>query len=130
MRVKKRWWIWFWPLPLVIGFHPKQLPSSTVWAAATPSKAVAKSIRKSIFRLKSMGLAVEEVDDPSPAVFQPPRLAPAEGFLSPIDSSGSRFVLLFQPQIPQGVAVMNTLISDLEGIVDFNALGNISQKLP
>ncbi len=90
-------------------------------AAATPSKTVAKSIRKSIFRLKSMGLAVEEVDDPSPAVFQPPRLAPAEGFLSPIDPSGSRFVLLFQPQIPQGVAVMNTLISDLEGIVDFNA---------
>jgi hypothetical protein len=91
-------------------------------AAATSSKPVAKSIRKSIFRLKSMGLAVEEVGDPSKAVFQPPRLASAEGFLSPIDPSGSRFVLLFRPQIPQGVAVMNTLISDAEGIVDFNAL--------
>ncbi|MDH4266328.1 MAG: hypothetical protein OEW45_11865 [Deltaproteobacteria bacterium] len=90
-------------------------------AAATPSKTVAKSIRKSIFRLKSIGLAVEEVGGTSPAVFQPPRLGPAEGFLSPIDPSGNRFVLLFQPQIPQGLAVMNTLISDSEGIVNFNA---------
>ena len=90
-------------------------------AAATPSKAVAKSIRKSIFRLKSMGLRVEEIAGPSQAIFQPPRLGRTEAFLSPIDPSGSRFVMLFLPQIPRGVIATNTLINDGEGIVDFNA---------
>ncbi len=91
-------------------------------AAATPSKAVAKSIRKSIFRLRSMGLSVEEVAAPSQAVFQAPRLGPPEGFLSPIDSSGGRLILLFLPQVPQGMIAASTLIDDMEGIVDFNAV--------
>jgi hypothetical protein len=89
--------------------------------SAAPTKAIAKSVRKSIFRLKSIGLRVEEISGPSPAVFQPPRLGRTEGFLSPIDPSGSRFVMLFLPQIPQGVIATNTLINDEEGIVDFNA---------
>jgi hypothetical protein len=90
-------------------------------AAATPSKGVAKAIRRSIFRLKSMGLPVEETADGSKPVFQPPRLGSAEGFLSPIDSAGSRMTLLFLPQMPQGMMATNTLINDLEGIVDFSA---------
>ena len=90
-------------------------------AAATPSKGVAKAIRRSIFRIKSMGLPVEEMPDGSKPVFQPPRLGSAEGFLSPIDSMGSRMILLFVPQIPQGLIATNTLINDLEGIVDFSA---------
>ncbi len=90
-------------------------------AAAAPSKGVAKAIRKSIFRLKSMGLRVEEIADASKPVFQPPRLGSTEGFLSPIDSAGSRMVLLFVPQIPQGMIAANTLINDLEGILDFSA---------
>ncbi len=89
--------------------------------AATPSKGVAKAIRRSIFRLKSMGLPVEEMAGGSKPVFQPPRLGSAEGFLSPIDSVGSRMILLFVPQIPQGLIATNTLINDLEGIVDFSA---------
>lgn len=89
-------------------------------AEGSPAKAVLKAIRKSIFRLKSMGLPVAEIVDRSPAVFHPPRQAPAAGFLSPLDSSGSRFVLLARPQIPQGVLVFNALIADLEGILDFN----------
>lgn len=104
-----------WVSPLAAAFLRRM-------AAATPSKAAAKSIRKSIFRLKSIGLAVEEIADPSKAVFQPPRLGPAEGFLSPIDPSGSRFVMLILPQIPQGVIATNSMINDTEGILDFNAL--------
>ncbi len=90
-------------------------------AAATPSKGVAKAIRRSIFRIKSMGMPVEEMADGSKPFFQPPRLGSAEGFLSPIDSIGSRMILLFVPQIPQGLIATNTLINDLEGIVDFSA---------
>jgi hypothetical protein len=91
-------------------------------AAANPSKAMIKSIRKSIFRLKSMGLTIEEVETPSKGIFQTPRPESSEGFLSPIDTSGCRFVLLLRPQISRGLGVTNTLISDEEGILDFNAV--------
>ncbi|MBM4330313.1 MAG: hypothetical protein FJ117_03635 [Deltaproteobacteria bacterium] len=91
-------------------------------AAANPSKALFKTIRKSIFRLQSMGISVKEISDRSQAVFHPTRLAPSEGFLSPIDPFGNRFIMLFKPQIPQGVALFNTLISDMDGIIDFNAI--------
>lgn len=89
-------------------------------AAAPSSKAVAKSIRKSIFRLKSRGLSVEEISNRSPAVYHPPPPATSEGFLSSMDSAGHRIVLLARPQIPQGVAAFSTVISDGEGIVDFS----------
>jgi hypothetical protein len=89
-------------------------------AAATSSKAVAKSIRKSIFRLKSRGLSAEEIRTGSPAVYHPPPPAISEGFLGPMDSAGHRIVLLARPQIPRGVAAFSTVISDREGIVDFN----------
>jgi hypothetical protein len=90
-------------------------------AAAIHSRGVAKAIRRSIFRLKSMGLPVEEMSDGSKPVFQPLRLGSPEGFLSPIDSTGSRMILLFLPQIPQRMIATNNLINDQEGIVDFSA---------
>jgi hypothetical protein len=89
-------------------------------ASAGPSKAVAKSIRKSIFRLKSKGLPVEEVGDRSPAVYHPPPPAASEGFLSSIDGGGNRMVWLIRPHLPQGMVAVHALISDLEGIIDFD----------
>lgn len=90
-------------------------------ANLSPSKMVAKSIRKSIFRLKSKGLPVEEVvGDRSPAIYHPPRPPAPEGFLSSIDSVGNRMVCLARPQIPQGLAAFSGVIGDCEGIVDFN----------
>ncbi len=90
-------------------------------ANLSPSKLVAKSIRKSIFQLKSKGLSVEEVvGDRSAAIYQPPRAAASEGFLSSIDSGGNRMVCLARPQIPQGMFAFSGVIGDSEGIVDFN----------
>lgn len=91
-------------------------------ATSDPSKIVAKSIRKSIFRLKSKGLPVEEVGDSSPAIYHPPRSAAPEGFLSSVDSFGNRMVWLARPQMPQGMAAFGGVIGDCEGIVDFHGL--------
>jgi hypothetical protein len=110
------------PLAESLGhwFSPKAADLLHRLAAATSSKAVAKSIRRSIFRLKSRGLSVEEISNRSPAVYHPPPPAISEGFLSPIDSAGHRIVLLARPQVPQGVVAFSTVISDREGIVDFS----------
>jgi hypothetical protein len=85
-----------------------------------PSKILAKSIRKSIFRLKSKGFPVEEVGDSSPAIYHPPRPVAPEGFVSSLDSLGNRMVWLARPRIPQGVVAFGGVISDCEGIVDFH----------
>ena len=89
-------------------------------SAATSNRAVVKSIRKSIFRLKSRGLEAEEISDRAPAIYHPPPPAASEGFLTLIDSIGHRIVLLARPQIPQGMAAFSAAISDRDGIVDFS----------
>ena len=101
-------------------FSPRAADLLHRLAAVTSFKAVSKSIRRSIFRLKSRGLDVQEISDRSPAVYHPPQPAASEGFLSSVDSIGHRIVLLARPQIPQGVAAFSAAISDREGIVDFS----------
>lgn len=103
-----------------LWFSPRSADLLHRLSAATPSKAVAKSIRKSIFRLRSRGIETEEISDRAPAVYHPPQPAASEGFLTPIDSGGHRVVLLARPQIPQGMVAFSAAISDREGIVDFS----------
>jgi len=103
-----------------LWFSPRSADLLHRLSAATSSKAVAKSIRKSIFRLRSRGIETEEISDRAPAVYHPPQPAASEGFLTPIDSSGHRVVLLARPQIPQGMVAFSAAISDREGIVDFS----------
>ncbi len=103
-------------------FSPQAVDLLHRLAATAPSKSLSKAIRKSIFRLKSKGLPVEEFDDRPPAVYHPPPPAASEGFLTSIDFTGKRMVWLARPQIPQGMAAFSALISDYQGIIDFNGL--------
>jgi hypothetical protein len=105
---------------LGLWFSPRAVDLLHRLSAATSSRAVSKSIRRSIFRLKSRGLEAEEIGDRAPAVYHPPQPAASEGFLTPIDSIGQRVILLARPQIPQGMASFSAAISDRDGIVDFS----------
>jgi hypothetical protein len=97
-------------------------------AEKSSSRAVLKNVRKSIFRLKSHGLEVGEIRDASPAVFHPPQPIPAEGFVSGLDGTGTRMVWLVRPQPPRGVAAFHALITDSQGILDFQALESSRRK--
>jgi len=90
-------------------------------ASKTSLKTVLKSIRKSIFRLKTQGIDVKEIGDSSPAVFRPPQTVPSEGFVTSLDPTGTRFVWLIRPQLPQGVMVFHALVSDTQGMIDFQS---------
>ena len=105
---------------LGVWFSPRAADLLHRLSGATSSRAVTKSIRRSIFQLQSRGLDAEEISDRAPAIYRPPQPAASEGFLTPIDSTGHRVVLLARPQIPQGMAAFSTAISDREGIVDFS----------
>jgi hypothetical protein len=90
-------------------------------ASKTSSKTILKSIRKSIFRLKTQGVDVQEIGDSSPAVFRPLQAVPSEGFVSSLDPTGTRFVWLVRPQLPQGLMVFHALVSDTQGMIDFQS---------
>jgi len=90
-------------------------------ASRFPSKSLRKAVRRSIFRLKSQGIEVEEIEDSSPAVYRPPQSPhPSEGYLSSIDAAGSRLVWLTIPKDSQGISAVTALVSDTDGLVDFN----------
>jgi len=97
-------------------------------AEKSSSRAVLKNVRKSIFRLKSQGLKVDEIRETAPAVFHLPQQVPAEGFLSALDGSGTRMVWLVRPQPPRGVAAFHALITDSQGIMDFQAFETSRKK--
>jgi hypothetical protein len=94
----------------------------------TSSSTVLKAIRKSIFQLRSQGLGVQGIEDSTPSAYRPPQPVSSEGFLSSIDPTGSRLVWLVRPQIPQGLLAFQALISDLQGVVDFNGFETSRKK--
>ncbi len=85
------------------------------------AKRVRKAIKRSLYRLKGKGVAVEEVPlDRREAIFKLPKAEPAKGFGSGIDSLGERFLLLTIPHSVRGLTVIEAGVSDTRGIVNFN----------
>lgn len=97
-------------------------------ASAARSKVVRKTIRKSLFRLRSRGLEVPDLSDSGPSVYHPPQPIPLEGFLSALDATGSRLVWFARPQPLQGIFAFHTMVSDVQGILDFNAFETSRKK--
>ncbi len=90
--------------------------------ARKTSKAIGKAIRRTAFRLKSRGIAVQRADDRSPAVFRPPEPAVSEGFLGPADINGERIIWLTKPKAPRGIVAFTAHIGSDEGIIEFSGV--------
>ena len=98
------------------------------WTGKSPSKNIGKEIRKSLFRLKSKGMPVPELEDPSPGIFRLPQAASSQGYISAVDAGGARMVWIGRPQPPQGMAIVSSAIRDTEGILNFNAFESSRRK--
>jgi hypothetical protein len=107
---------------------PRAVEFLASWAAKSPSKNIGKEIRKSLFRLKSKGMPVPELEDPSPGIFRRPQTASAQGYVSAVDAGGTRMVWIGRPQPPQGMAIVSSAIRDTEGILNFNAFESSHKK--
>ena len=88
----------------------------------TQDKKVRRIIKRSLYRLRSKGIVVEEVSsDPERSILHPlPGEAKKEGFASGIDFLGHRVLWLILPHPGRGLEVMHGIVSDREGIVDFS----------
>jgi hypothetical protein len=88
--------------------------------AVARSKNVMKAIKRSLYRLRGRGIAVEEIPpDQGESIFRPPKAESTKGFGSGIDSLGERFLLLVLPRPGRGWAVIQTGVSDTQGLVNF-----------
>ncbi len=88
---------------------------------ATQDKKVRKLIKRSLYRLKSKGIMVEEVSsDKERSILRPMQREAQEGFASGIDFLGYRVLCLVLPYPGRGLGVMHGVVSDREGIVDFS----------
>ncbi len=88
---------------------------------ATQDKKVRKIIKRSLYRLKSKGIVIEEMSSGQErSILRPLQKDRREGFASGIDSLGYRLLWLVIPRPGRGLTVMRGVVSDTEGIVDFS----------
>jgi hypothetical protein len=84
-------------------------------------KRVRKNIKRSLYRLKSKGVAVEEIPSRrEESILRPLQAEPPKGFGGGFDFLGQRFLLLVVPHAGRGWTVMQGVISDTEGLIDFS----------
>jgi hypothetical protein len=89
--------------------------------ASCRSKASLRAIRKSLYRLRQRGISVEETEKRERDIpgIRRRETSPPEGFVSAIDYVGNRLVILAVPRIPRGLYILQAVVSDVEGLVDF-----------
>ncbi len=86
-----------------------------------PDKNVRKVIKRSLYRLRSKGVAVGEISSGQErSILRPLQAESREGFASGIDFMGYRVLWLIVSRPGRGVGVMHGVVSDREGIVDFS----------
>jgi hypothetical protein len=87
----------------------------------TKEKKVQKIIKRSLYRLKSKGIAVAEIlPEKKISILRPLQTESPKGFGGGFDFLGQRFLLLAIPHTGRGWTVMQGVISDTEGLIDFS----------
>lgn len=100
--------------------NPETSKLLTAMMAESDEKQVIKSIKKTLYKLRQKGVKWEGKATDEKPVFTPPKPAEPEGYLSPIDSTGSRILVLARPVPQKGLLFVFSIINDLEGIQQLN----------
>ena len=96
---------------------------------ATQDKKIRKMIKRSLYRLKSKGIVIEEaLSDQERSILRPMPEEGKEGYASGIDFLGYRVLWLILPHPGRGLGVMHGVVSDREGIVDFSHQEEMTRK--
>jgi len=84
-------------------------------------KYVQKMIKRSLYRLKSKGISIEEASPKKEAsILRPVQAEPPKGMGGGFDTLGQRFLLLVIPHSGRGGTVIEGVISDTQGLVNFS----------
>ncbi|HJX60492.1 MAG TPA: hypothetical protein VJ462_04330 [Thermodesulfobacteriota bacterium] len=84
-------------------------------------KKVQKMIKRSLYRLKSKGISIEETPfNKEASILRPVQAERPKGMGGGFDTVGQRFLLLVIPHSGRGGTVMEGVISDTLGLVNFS----------
>jgi len=84
-------------------------------------KKVQKMIKRSLYRLRSKGISIEEASaKKETSILRPVQAERPKGMGGGFDSLGQRFLLLVIPHSGRGGTVMEGVISDTLGLVNFS----------
>jgi len=84
-------------------------------------KKVQKMIKRSLYRLKSKGISIEEtLFNKEASILRPVQAERPKGMGGGFDTVGQRFLLLVIPHSGRGGTVMEGVISDTLGLVNFS----------
>ena len=98
---------------------PETAQLLTAMMAESEEKQVIKVIKRILYKLRQKGVKWEQKTTHEKPLFTPPKPAEPEGYLSPIDSTGSRIIVLARPVPQKGQVVVFSITSDLDGIQQF-----------
>ncbi len=91
-------------------------------------KRVRKAIKRSLYRIKSRGVMIEEaVSEKKDSILRPLKLEPPKGFGNGYDVSWNRFLILTLARPGRRSMVLHGLVNDQEGLIDFYG-GELSKK--
>lgn len=84
-------------------------------------KEVKKEVRRSLFKLAQKGISAPPSENASASLQRPIlRLTPEiESYLSSVDGAGGRLVWLARPQAGSGMQLLQGMVSDREGLLQF-----------
>ncbi len=84
------------------------------------NKKVRKGIKRSLYRLKSRGISVDEVPaEHGASILHSLRAEPPKGFGSNYDFQGDRLLLLLIPHATRAWTVIEGVVSEAGGLLDF-----------
>jgi hypothetical protein len=99
--------------------QPETVQLLAAMMAESEQKEVIKAIKRSLYKLRQKGVRWEEKTADKRPAFSPPKPVEPEGFLSAIDSTGSRVVILARSVPMRGLLAVFSIVSDQEGIQQF-----------
>ena len=110
-------------IPLIESLTRIPKPSTaqllTQMIGETEDKAVVKSIKRALYKLRQRGVTWEEKQSGAKPILRAPKHAEAQGYVGAIDSMGSRIIVAAKPQPLKGFFTVFSIINDLQGIQDF-----------
>ncbi len=108
--------------------HPEGARLLHLLLEVSEDKSVRKDIKRSLYKLRSRGIRIEEAAvDSTKSILRPLPVDPPRGFGGPIDPMGQRVLVLAIPHAGRGWTVMQGVASDRTGLVSFSG-GEIGRK--
>jgi hypothetical protein len=99
--------------------NPETAQLLTAMMAESEEKQVTKAIKRTLYKLRQKGVRWEGKPADEKPLFTPPKPAELEGYLSSIDSTSSRILIIARPIPQKGLLVVFSIVSDIEGIQQF-----------